>query len=135
MLRPSTPLYWAEHLRKTVRFADGVGRFGRQRQLRPAGSWPRSNIVTLARQHPNTSAEQVVLSTRSHAQQNGASVEQYLQTLGRCGWPQVDWRGALCVTSGGGGSICRHIHSNAPVPVRPGAVQAAASTRTKRHYH
>ncbi|MCB0079288.1 MAG: hypothetical protein KDE47_00075 [Caldilineaceae bacterium] len=49
---------------------------------------------TLARQHPNTRAEQVILSTSPHVQQSGSGIEQDVKTLGRlwlAGVP-IEWR-------------------------------------------
>ena len=90
----TAPLYWAEHLRKTVRFADGVGVLANETSYVLLEVGPGQTLGTLARQHPNTRAEQVILSTSPHVQQSGSDIEQDLKTLGRlwlAGLP-IEWR-------------------------------------------
>lgn len=89
----TSPIYWAEHLRKTVRFADGIGALVEDASRILLEIGPGQTLGTLARQHPETRAEQVILSTSPHVQQNNSAFEHYIQTLGRV-WlsgVQVDW--------------------------------------------
>ena len=85
-------LYWARHLRGTVRFADGVGellRFAPGSILLEAG--PGQTLAPLARQHPAARDSQIVaLST---LQENRDDAESALGALGRL-WAEgveVDW--------------------------------------------
>ena len=87
-----SPEYWAGHVRQTVRFADGVRQLmnGASPALLEVG--PGQTLGTLARQHPQKPAEQVVLSSLPYA---GAQEQRgILETLGRlwaCG-VEIDWR-------------------------------------------
>src|SRR5437588_320270 len=62
------PHYWAKHLRQTVRFADGVQVFLQDPQWALLEVGPGSTLSSLAKQHPERQAEQVVLSSLRHPQ-------------------------------------------------------------------
>ena len=86
------PLYWARHLRGTVRFADGVRallQFAPGAILLEAG--PGQTLLPMARQHPAMAENQgTVLST---LQENRDAAESALSTLGRL-WAEgveIDW--------------------------------------------
>ncbi|RKZ90554.1 MAG: hypothetical protein DRR19_09725, partial [Candidatus Parabeggiatoa sp. nov. 1] len=91
----SEPSYWAKHLRQTVRFADGMQKVleDSARILLEVG--PGRTLSTLARQHPDKEAEQVVLSSLRHPQDSQSDVAFLLNTLGKL-WlagGAVDWSG------------------------------------------
>jgi len=88
------PNYWGRHLRYTVRFAEGLQHLLEEpaRILFEVG--PGRTLSTLARQHPDMKAEQVVLSSLRHPQQdNQSDVAFLLNSLGQF-WMaggQVNW--------------------------------------------
>ncbi|HKV13052.1 MAG TPA: SDR family NAD(P)-dependent oxidoreductase, partial [Thermoanaerobaculia bacterium] len=88
------PGYWAQHLRETVRFADGLSTLlaGSSAALLEAG--PGRTLSALARRHPaRTPAHKVVTSLR-HPDDPKDDVETVLSALGQlwsAGVP-VDWR-------------------------------------------
>ena len=85
-------LYWARHLRGTVRFADGVGellRFAPGAILLEAG--PGQTLAPMARQHPAAREAQTVMLSTLH--ENRDDVETALGGLGRL-WAEgveIDW--------------------------------------------
>ncbi|MDF5727930.1 MAG: beta-ketoacyl synthase N-terminal-like domain-containing protein [Rhizonema sp. PD38] len=89
------PKYWTKHLRQTVRFADGLHELFKQpeRILLEVGSG--RTLSTLAQQHPDKPACQIVLSSLRHPHEQRSDVEFLLTTLGKL-WLsgiQVDWSG------------------------------------------
>jgi acyl transferase domain-containing protein/acyl carrier protein len=89
----TNPEYWANHLRSTVRFADGVQQFLNESEQILLEVGPGRTLSTLARQHPNKAAQQVVLSSLRHPQDRQSDVAFLLTTLGKL-WlagVQVDW--------------------------------------------
>ncbi|OQY54262.1 MAG: hypothetical protein B6247_12250 [Candidatus Parabeggiatoa sp. nov. 2] len=91
----TNPSYWARHLRYTVRFAEGLQQLLKEpaRILLEVG--PGRTLSTLAKRHPDHSAEQVVLSSLRHPQQNQSDVAFLLKTLGQF-WlagGQLKWSG------------------------------------------
>ncbi len=83
--------YWASHLRQTVRFAEGIAELlkGGRNVLLEVG--PGQTLSTLARQHPDKSADQTVLPSLPLT---GAMEQRgILESLGRL-WMagvEVDW--------------------------------------------
>ncbi|BAY50149.1 beta-ketoacyl synthase (plasmid) [Scytonema sp. HK-05] len=89
----TNPEYWANHLRSTVRFADGVQQFLNDSEQILLEVGPGRTLSTLARQHPNKAAQQLVLSSLRHPQDRQSDVAFLLTTLGKL-WlagVQVDW--------------------------------------------
>ena len=90
------PNYWGRHLRYTVRFAEGLQHLLEEpaRILFEVG--PGRTLSSLARQHPDIKAEQVVLSSLRHPQQdNQSDVAFLLNSLGQF-WlagGQINWSG------------------------------------------
>jgi acyl transferase domain-containing protein/acyl carrier protein len=89
------PSYWARHLRQAVRFADGVRELVKvpDRILLEIG--PGRTLSTLARQHPDKTAGQVVVSSLRHPQDEHSDQEFLLDAVGQlwlAGGP-VDWSG------------------------------------------
>ena len=87
------PVYWAKHLRQTVRFADGLERLLKESDPLLLEVGPGQTLSTLARQHPSKASEQVVLNSLRHPQERQPDVAFLLTTLGRL-WlagVRVDW--------------------------------------------
>jgi len=89
------PGYWVRHLRRTVRFADGVG------ELLSAGEriflevGPGQTLSTLVMQHPDRPAGQTVLHSMRHPQDRQSDAGFQLQALGKL-WlagAAIDWDG------------------------------------------
>ncbi len=85
------PEYWVDHLRGTVHFADCVGAVAApNRILLECG--PGKALSSLARQHPDVQANQVLSSLR-HPQDAIADDKHMFEVLGRL-WAlgaQIDW--------------------------------------------
>ncbi len=100
--------YWARHLRRTVRFSDGLSELGREEKLVLLEVGPGQSLTGLARQHP--AAGQRTLSAA-------------------CGFWASPWTGPSCTPgSAGGESCCRPIRTSGagtgwtrcrPAPRRP----------------
>ncbi len=89
------PGYWARNLRQTVRFADGIQHLLKEPTQILLEVGPGRTLSTLAKQHPDSLAEQVTLSSLRHPQEQQSDVLFLLMTLGRL-WlagVQVDWPG------------------------------------------
>lgn len=93
------PEYWVEHLRSTVRFADGI----RTLLSDPARVFlevgPGKALSSLVRQHPDSAGVRGVIASLRHAEEKTSDVAHFLTAFGRlwaCGVP-VDpaflWRG------------------------------------------
>jgi len=57
------PMYWARHLRETVRFADGVRTLWAEKEVLLLEVGPRTTLATLARQQVSDRATQVAVSS------------------------------------------------------------------------
>ncbi len=89
------PAYWAQQMRQTVRFAAGLGELLKDPGLILLEIGPGQTLSTLARQHPATGAERLVLASLHHAQAEQTDVSVTLNALGHlwlAGVP-VDWGG------------------------------------------
>lgn len=89
------PNYWAEHLRRTVRFSDGLGQLMKEpgRILLEVG--PGQTLSALARQHPQKAAHHLVVSSLRDPRERRDDLEFSLTTLGRL-WLEgvrVNWEG------------------------------------------
>ncbi len=87
------PQYWVQHLRRTVRFADGLQVLleDKSRVLLEVG--PGRTLASLSRQHPARAADQPVLNSLRHPDEDVADQAFVLGVLGRLwavGAP-VDW--------------------------------------------
>lgn len=77
------PTYWAQHLRQTVRFADGLSLLLKARAehvFLEVG--PGRTLSALVKQHPERSGEQVALSSLPHHSQHESDVASMLGVLG-----------------------------------------------------
>ncbi|MCP4702674.1 MAG: acyltransferase domain-containing protein, partial [Gammaproteobacteria bacterium] len=89
------PNYWAEHLRHTVRFADGLRTLFQKPEQVLLEVGPGRTLSTLAKQHANKPAEQAVFSSLRHPQDKLPDRAFILTSLGKlhqAGVP-VDWHG------------------------------------------
>ena len=107
----TNPGYWARHLRQTVRFSDCAAELLQEpnRVLLEVG--PGQTLSTLARQNPNISKEQILLSSTRHPKEQKSDIAFILTTLGRL-WLagiQLDWSGFYK-------GECRH---RLPLPTYP----------------
>lgn len=87
------PNYYAQHLRQTVRFADGIQQLLSEpnRILLEVGAG--RTLTTFAQRHPDKKDEQVVLSSIRHPQDKQSDVAFLLTTLGKL-WlagVKIDW--------------------------------------------
>ncbi|MDZ8051398.1 MAG: SDR family NAD(P)-dependent oxidoreductase [Aulosira sp. ZfuVER01] len=88
----TNPNYWAQHLRQTVRFADGLEKLMQDPHQILLEVGPGRTLMTLAKQHPYHDAA-VILSSLRHPQEQESDVEFLLTTLGRL-WlagVEIDW--------------------------------------------
>jgi len=90
------PAYWAQHLRQTVRFSDGVRTLiehDATQVFLEVG--PGHTLTKLVRRHLPSTQSQVVLSSTRHHNEQGADTEFIFTTLGKL-WlagVSVDWPG------------------------------------------
>ena len=87
------PEYWVKHLRQTVRFADGLKQVLVEPEQILLEVGPGKTLSTFAIQHPDKSAEQVVLSSLRHPKDPQADLVFLLTTLSKL-WlsgVRVDW--------------------------------------------
>lgn len=77
------PMYWASHLRATVRFADGIQTLWQQpdRVLLEVG--PRTTAATLARQQIKDLKQQIAISSLGNTTENEAEWSALLQAIGQ----------------------------------------------------
>jgi phthiocerol/phenolphthiocerol synthesis type-I polyketide synthase E len=89
----TNPHYWAQHLRHEVRFADGLQQLLKQPEQILLEIGPGRTLTTLAKQNPDKTPEQIVLSSLRHHQDEHSDVAFLLRTLGKL-WlagVQVNW--------------------------------------------
>ena len=84
------PIYWASHLRATVRFAEGAKRLWEQpaRVLLEVG--PRTTTATLARQQAKDIKRQIAISSLGSTADNDAEWAAILQAIGQLWLAGVD---------------------------------------------
>jgi acyl transferase domain-containing protein len=110
------PAYWADHLRCTVRFADGLDKLldGSPRALLEAG--PGHALTALVQQHPRRGGQHLALATLSRpASSFGSERERLLEAVGRL-WTvgqEVRWEALHGLTEQGSPSW-----QDRPAPVR-----------------
>ncbi len=90
----TNPSYWANHLRQTVRFSDGLQQLLKENSTQ---IWlevgPGHSLSTLTRQHLQPTTESVVLSSLRQPQDSQSDRAFLLKTLGKI-WllgGQIDW--------------------------------------------
>ncbi len=79
----ASPKYWVNHLRQTVRFAEGVETLLQQddRILLEVG--PGQTLSTFARQHPAKQKSQVILASLRHPKETIPDLAFFQKTLGQ----------------------------------------------------
>ncbi|HBB36165.1 MAG TPA: beta-ketoacyl synthase [Cyanobacteria bacterium UBA9273] len=89
------PNYWVNHLRQTVRFADGLQEIFSQPNSILIEVGPGSTLSTLAKRHPDKPSDQLILSSLRHPKEQQSDVAFLLNALGQlwlAGFP-LDWKG------------------------------------------
>ncbi|MEO0434836.1 MAG: beta-ketoacyl synthase N-terminal-like domain-containing protein [Cyanobacteria bacterium J06656_5] len=90
----TSPHYWANHLRHTVRFSEGIDCL-----LKEERNWdllevgPGITLTRLAERHSSCSEQQAIFSSLRHPHSNQSDAECFLKTLGKL-WATgvtVDW--------------------------------------------
>jgi len=85
--------YWLQHIRQTVRFADGLGTLLQDQDSVLLEVGAGKTLSTLAMRHPAKNSQQIVLTSLRHPQEQKADLEILLRTLGQL-WlagVAVDW--------------------------------------------
>jgi acyl transferase domain-containing protein len=87
------PGYWVKHIRRTVRFSDGLQKPLRNRDAIFLEVGPGRTLGTLARRHPEFLSTQVVLPSLPHADEHASQAELISTTLARLwlGGLEIDW--------------------------------------------
>ncbi|OYQ63098.1 hypothetical protein B9G53_18730 [Pseudanabaena sp. SR411] len=87
------PEYWLEHIRQTVRFADGLGTLLQDQDSVLLEVGAGKTLSTLAMRHSARNPQQIVLTSLRHPQEQRADLEVLLRTLGQL-WLSgvaIDW--------------------------------------------
>ena len=87
------PRYWVRHLRRTVRFADGVGRLLQETDRLLVEIGPGTTLTSLARMHPDLGTGHSVVSSLRHPQEDVVDEQFFLSSVARA-WTvgaEVDW--------------------------------------------
>ena len=88
------PAYWAQHLRSTVRFADGLSELMKRDTRVFLEVGPGHTLAMLANRHPDKSARQIVIASQRHPRENHPDLRYALNALGLL-WTsgtRVDWK-------------------------------------------
>lgn len=89
------PEYWANHLRQTVRFSDGIGELLQDPNSILLEVGPGNTLTTLARSVPSSVPGRTMLSSVRHPKETMSDLAFLLNTLGRL-WlagVKLDWAG------------------------------------------
>lgn len=89
----TNPVYWARHLRETVRFSDAVSEIVKESNDVFLEVGPGQTLSTLARQHPDTGEKQKFFSSLPHVQQDLSAFKYASEILGKL-WQvgiDIDW--------------------------------------------
>ncbi len=87
------PAYWARHLRRTVRFADGLGTMLTDPDSIFVEVGPGKHLASLARLHPSAHPERLIVSTMAYQGSRRTDFEALLHALGTlfCAGVAVNW--------------------------------------------
>ncbi len=89
------PNYYTQHLRQTVRFADGIRLLLQEPNQILLEVGAGKTLTSFATRHPDRKPEQVVFSSIRHPQDNQSDMQLLLTTLGKL-WlagVEIDWIG------------------------------------------
>ncbi len=84
------PIYWASHLRATVRFADGAKKLWEQPERVLLEVGPRTTTATLARQQAKDIKRQIAISSLGSSADDDAEWAAILQAIGQLWLAGVD---------------------------------------------
>ncbi|NEO36839.1 MAG: acyltransferase domain-containing protein [Moorea sp. SIOASIH] len=89
------PRYWAQHLRQTVRFSQGVQQLLKQPETILLEVGPGRTLSTLTKRHSQKAIEQLVLTSVRHPRQEQSDLSFLLTTVEqlRAAGVPVDWDG------------------------------------------
>jgi len=79
----TSPQYWANHLRQTVRFSDGLQTLFKEPDLIFLEVGPGQSLSTFARRHPAKPAEHIVFPSLRHPREAQPDLDFLLHKLGR----------------------------------------------------
>jgi len=79
----SDPAYWAQHLRRTVRFADGLSELLKDEYAELVEVGPGRALSTFARQHPGKKPGQLVQNMIRHPNEDISDTYYLIDKLGR----------------------------------------------------
>ncbi|HKP80636.1 MAG TPA: condensation domain-containing protein [Pyrinomonadaceae bacterium] len=87
------PNYWGDHLRRTVRFSDGLKNLLTDPRALVLEVGPGTTLSGLIRKHPSHTSEQKVVASMRHPKDRSGDFEFFLQALGTAwlGGQRVDW--------------------------------------------
>jgi acyl transferase domain-containing protein len=87
------PAYWARHLRRTVRFADGLATLLADPDHVLLEVGPGKTLATLALLHPNTGSDRLVTTTMPQQGSSRTALEALLCAIAQlwCAGVEVDW--------------------------------------------
>ncbi|MBD0389931.1 MAG: SDR family NAD(P)-dependent oxidoreductase, partial [Nostoc sp. C3-bin3] len=91
----TSPDYWAQHLRQTVQFSDGLSVLLQETERILLEVGPGRTLCTFVKQHTQQAAAQVVLPSLRHPQEEKSDVAFLLNILGRL-WLagiEINWSG------------------------------------------
>jgi malonyl CoA-acyl carrier protein transacylase len=89
------PAYWCQHLRNTVRFADGLKELLKEANTLFVEVGPGRSLSTFVRQHHDKKPEQMVINLIRHPTENVSDVYYLSNQIGRL-WlygGTIDWKG------------------------------------------
>ena len=89
------PNYWTQHLRGSVRFADGLNELFKRKNLVLLEVGPGNTLSMLANQHASKTAEHIVVSSQRHPRDSQSDVRFLMNSLCQL-WlagTKVDWTG------------------------------------------
>ena len=87
------PSYWGRHVRRTVRFADGLGALLVDPDHVFIEVGPGRTLASLARRHPATNPERLIVTTMTTPGADRTDMETLLCAVGQlwCAGADVDW--------------------------------------------
>jgi amino acid adenylation domain-containing protein len=91
----TNPAYWVKHLRRTVRFADGLTELLKEPSVVFLEVGPGRTLSTFVRQHKDKKPEQLNLNLIRHPKENVSETYFLLSKIGRL-WlngKKIDWQG------------------------------------------